>query len=96
MKRLFLVLAMFVFLAGCGDQPSIDLIREDFQRVYPTGEIVLIKPLEKSADTYRVQITFRPDTSYHTEQAGKFKEDIFLYKKVGDKWVNTWRKSSGS
>lgn len=94
MKKWLLIFAVFL-LFGCGDQPSVDLIKEDFQKVYPTGEIVLMNPLEKSSDTYRVQISFRPDTSYTTEREGKFKEDIFLYKKVGDKWVNTWRRSSG-
>ena len=94
MRKYFLILIIFVLL-GCGDQPSMDLIREDFQRVYPKGEIVLLKPLEKSSDTYRVAISYREDTSYLVETEGTFKEDVFLYKKVGDKWVNTWRKSSG-
>jgi hypothetical protein len=94
MRKWLFVLILF-FLISCGDKPSNELIREDFQRVYPKGELVLIKPLEKTADTYRVHISYRPDTSYHTETSGKFKEDIFLYKKIGGKWVNTWRKSSG-
>ncbi len=94
MKKYLLILIVFVLFA-CGSQPSTDLIREDFQRVYPKGEIVLLKPLEKSSDTYRVAISYRPDTSYFVETEGKFQEDVFLYKKVGDKWVNTWRKSSG-
>jgi len=91
MKKYLLILIVFVLFA-CGSQPSTDLIREDFQRVYPKGEIVLLKPLEKSSDTYRVAISYYPDTDYHTEAVGK---DEFLYKKIGDKWVNTWRKSSG-
>lgn len=94
MKKYLLILIVFVLFA-CGSQPSTDLIREDFQRVYPKGEIVLLKPLEKSSDTYRVAISYREDTSYLVETAGKFKEDVFLYKKSGDKWVNAWRKSSG-
>lgn len=94
MKKWLLIFVIFL-LFGCGDQPSMDLIREDFQRLYPAGELVLLKPLEKSSDTYRVQINFRPDTSYTASLEGKFKEDIFLYKKVGDKWIKTWHKSSG-
>jgi hypothetical protein len=94
MRKYLLILIVFVLFA-CGDQPSTDLIREDFQRIYPKGEIVLLKPLEKSSDMYRVVISYRPDTGYTTETEGKFQEDVFLYKKIGDKWVNTWRKSSG-
>jgi len=94
MKKYLLILIVFVLFA-CGSQPSADLIREDFQRVYPKGVIVLLKPLEKSSDTYRVAISYQEDTSYLAETEGKFQEDVFLYKKVGDKWVNTWRKSSG-
>ena len=94
MRKWFLILIVFILL-GCGDKPSNDLIHKDFQRIYPKGEIVLINPLEQSSDTYRIQISYRADTSFHTEQSGKFKEDVFLYRKIRGKWVNTWRRSSG-
>jgi hypothetical protein len=94
MRKWFLIPLIFMIFS-CGDQPSPDLIREDFQRVYPKAEIVLITPLEKSSDTYRANISYHPDTSYATEAAGNFREDIFLYKKINGKWVNTWRRSSG-
>jgi hypothetical protein len=71
------------------------MIRNDFQRIYPKAQIVLIKPIEESSDTYRVNISYRADTSYTTETSSSFQEDVFLYKKIDGKWVNTWRKSSG-
>jgi hypothetical protein len=91
-KRLLLLLIFII--SGC-DQPSNEMIRNDFQRIHPQAQIILIKPLEKSSDSYRVNISYSPDTSYITETAGSFHEDIFLYKKMNGKWVNTWRKSSG-
>ncbi|OGP87465.1 MAG: hypothetical protein A2031_02555 [Deltaproteobacteria bacterium RBG_19FT_COMBO_43_11] len=94
MKR-WLFISMFFIILGCGDQPSSDMIRADFQKVYPKAEIVLINPVDKSSDTYRINISYRPDTSYLTETSGQFREDEFLYKKINGKWVNTWRRSSG-
>jgi hypothetical protein len=94
MRRWFLIPLIFMIFS-CGDQPSPAMIREDFQRVYPKAEIVLITPVEKSSDTYRANISYRADTSYRTETSGKFLEDVFLYKKINGKWVNTWRRSSG-
>lgn len=91
-KRLLLLLIFIIF--GC-DQPSNEMIRDDFQRIHPKAQIVLIKPVEESSDTYRIKISYRPDTSYMTETAGSFQEDVFLYKRIDGKWVNTWRKSSG-
>ena len=94
MRKWFLIALIFMIFS-CGDQPSPDMIREDFQRVYPKAEIVLITPVEKSSDTYRANISYRADTSYRIETSGKFLEDVFLYKKINGKWVNTWRRSSG-
>jgi hypothetical protein len=91
-KRLLLLLIFIVF--GC-DQPPNEMIKDDFQRIHPKAQIVLIKPVEKSSDSYRVNISYRPDTSYITEAAGSFQEDTFLYKKMNGKWINTWQKSSG-
>lgn len=93
--RKWILIPLIFMIFSCGDQPSPDMIRQDFQRVYPKAEIVLITPLEKSSDTYRANISYRVDTSYITETSGKFKEDVFLYKKINGKWVNTWRRSSG-
>ena len=94
MRKWFLIPLIFMIFS-CGDQPSPDMIREDFQRAYPKAEIVLITPVEKSSDTYRANISYRADTSYRIETSGKFLEDVFLYKKINGKWVNTWRRSSG-
>jgi hypothetical protein len=91
-KRLLLLLIFIVF--GC-DQPSSEMIKEDFQRIHPKAQIVMIKPVEKSTNTYRVNISYRADTSYITETSGYFQEDTFLYKKMNGKWINTWQKSSG-
>ncbi len=93
MERWFLIPLIFMIFS-CGDQPSQDMIREDFQRAYPKAEIVLIKPLEKSSDTYLASISYRSDATYNIEISGKFQEDVFLYKKIKGKWVNTWRRSS--
>ncbi len=95
MRKWFLIPLIFMIFS-CGDQPSPDMIREDFQKVYPKAEMVMMTPLETSSDTYRVNISYRPDTRfYQAEEAGTFKEDVFLYKKINGKWVNTWRRSSG-
>ncbi|OGP66320.1 MAG: hypothetical protein A2W27_12195 [Deltaproteobacteria bacterium RBG_16_44_11] len=94
MRKWFLIPLIFMIFS-CGDQPSQDMIRDDFQRIYPKAEIVLITPVEKSSDTYRANISYRADTSYRIETSGKFLEDVFLYKKINGKWVNTWRRSSG-
>lgn len=93
MRKWLLLLLIFIVF-GC-DQPANEMIKDDFQRIHPKAQIVLIKPVGKSSDTYRVNISYRPDTSYVVERAGSFQEDIFLYKKVKGKWVNTWRRSSG-
>ncbi len=93
MKKWLFLLLIFV-ISGC-DQPSNEMIKNDFQRIHPKAQIVLIKPVEKSSATYRVDISYSPDTSYLTETTGSFQEDTFLYKKIKGKWVNTWRKSSG-
>jgi hypothetical protein len=93
MRKWLLLLLIFI-ISGC-DQPANEMIKDDFQRIHPKAEIVLIKPVEKSSNTYRVNISYRPDTSYVVERAGSFQEDIFLYKKMNGKWVNTWRRSSG-
>ncbi len=94
MGKWFLIPLIFMIFS-CGDQPSPDMIRADFQKVYPKAEIVIMTPLETSSDTYRVNISYRPDTGFTTEKEGKFKEDVFLYKRINGKWVNTWRRSSG-
>jgi len=91
---LLLISISILIISGC-DQPPNEMIRDDFQRIYPKAQIVLIKPVEESSDTYRINISYQADTSYLTETAGSFKEDIFLYKKMNGKWVNTWRRSSG-
>ncbi|MGA2525306.1 MAG: hypothetical protein ABSF79_01620 [Smithellaceae bacterium] len=93
MRKWLLLLLIFIIF-GC-DQPANEMIRNDFQRIYPKAQIVLIKPIEESSDTYRVNISYRADTSYTTENSSSFQEDVFLYKKIDGKWVNTWRKSSG-
>ena len=95
-KRLLLLLISILILIifGC-DQPSNEMIKYDFQLVHPKAQIVLIKPVEKGFNSYRVNISYSADTSYLTETTGSFQEDIFLYKKINGKWVNTWRKSSG-
>jgi hypothetical protein len=93
-KWLLLLLISIFIISGC-DQPANEMIRDDFQRIYPKAQIVLIKPVEESSDTYRVNISYRPDTSYNTETSGLVREDVFLYKKINGKWVNTWRRSSG-
>ena len=92
MRKWLLLLLIFI-ISGC-DQPSNEMIKGDFQRIHPKAQIVLIKPVEKSSDSYRVNISYRSDTSYAIETAGSFHEDIFLYEKMNGKWVNTWRKSS--
>ena len=91
---LLLISILILFISGC-DQPANEMIKDDFQRIHPKAQIVLIKPVETSSDSYRVNISYRPDTSYITETAGSFQEDTFLYKKIKGKWVNTWQKSSG-
>jgi hypothetical protein len=91
---LLLISILTLIIFGC-DQPANEIIKDDFQRAHPKAQIVLIKPVEKSSDTYRVNISYRPDTSYAVETAGSFQEDIFLYKKINGKWINTWRRSSG-
>jgi hypothetical protein len=91
---LLLISILILIISGCG-QPSNEMIRDDFQLIHPKAQIVLIKPVEKSSDSYRVNISFRADTSYSTENSYSFQEDVFLYKKIDGKWVNTWRKSSG-
>jgi hypothetical protein len=91
---LLLISILILIISGC-DQPSNEMIRDDFQRIHPKAQIVMIKPVEKSSDSYRVNISYRADTSYATETSGYFREDVFLYKKIDGKWVNTWRKSSG-
>lgn len=95
MRKWLLFLLISILIISACDQPSNEMIRNDFQRIYPKAQIVLIKPVEESSDTYRVNISYRADTSYVTETGGSFQEDIFLYKKMNGKWVNTWRKSSG-
>jgi hypothetical protein len=89
------LLFLLIFIISACDQPANEMIRNDFQRIYPKAQIVLIKPIEESSDTYRVNISYRADTSYTTETSSSFQEDVFLYKKIDGKWVNTWRKSSG-
>jgi len=95
-KRLLLLLISILILIifGC-DQPSNEMIKDDFQRIYPKAQLVMIKPVEKSSYSYRVNISYSADTSYITETSGYFREDVFLYEKIDGKWVNTWRKSSG-
>ncbi|HDQ04927.1 MAG TPA: hypothetical protein ENN23_10305 [Deltaproteobacteria bacterium] len=93
--RKWIIIPIIFLLIGCSDRPSADLIRQDFQLTYPTAELILIKPLEKSSDTFRVRVSYYPDVTDHTRESGNFKEDVFLYKKSGDKWVMTWRRSSG-
>ena len=78
---LLLISILILIISGC-DQPANEMIKDDFQRIHPKAQIVLIKPVEKSSDTYRVNISYRPDTSYAVETAGSFQEDIFLYKKM--------------
>jgi hypothetical protein len=92
---LFLLISILILIISACDQPANEMIRNDFQRIYPKAQIVLIKPVEESSDTYRVNISYRADTSYTTETSSSFQEDVFLYKKIDSKWVNTWRKSSG-
>lgn len=94
MRKWLLILLLTFFIFGC-NKPSTEMIRDDFQHANPKAEIVLIKPVEESSDTYRVTISYRPDTSYIAETRGTIREDVFLYKNINGKWVNTWRKSSG-
>lgn len=86
MKHWPLILLLFL-VWGC-NQPSNDLIKSDFQRLYPSAKIVVIKPVEENASTIRVSINYRNqgDESIY--------EDVFLYKKIDGEWVNTWRKSA--
>jgi len=93
-KWLLILLILTSFIFGC-NKPSTEMIREDFQHAHPKAEIVLIRPVEESSDTCRVTISYRPDTSYITETAGTTSQDVFLYKNINGKWVNTWQKSSG-
>jgi hypothetical protein len=70
MRKWLLLLLIFIIF-GC-DQPANEMIRNDFQRIYPKAQIVLIKPIEESSDTYRVNISYRADTSYTTENSISF------------------------
>jgi len=93
MRKWLLFLLIFI-ISGC-DQPANEMIRDDFKQIHPKAQIVLIKPVEKSSDSYRVNISYNDDTSYTTGASSAFLQDVFLYKKIDGKWVNTWRKSSG-
>jgi hypothetical protein len=90
--RKWLLIPLVFIIISC-DQPAMDMIREDFQRIHPKAQIVLINPVEKSSDSYRVIISYRADTSHMAELSDKFYEDVFLYKKIDGRWVNTWQKS---
>ncbi len=92
-KWLLLVIILITF--GCGDKPPTELIRNDFQKIYPKAEIILITPLEKTSDTYRVNISYRSEATYRAIISGEHLEDVFLYRKVKGQWVMVWRKSSG-
>ena len=85
MRYWLLILSVFIFI-GCSE-PSNDFIRSDFQRAYPTAQIVIINPMEKTSDTYRVSINYREPGS------DIIREDVFLYRYMDGQWVNTWRKS---
>lgn len=84
--KLWLLILPIVILLGC-DKPSNDQIRYDFNRTYPSAKIVIINPVEKTGNYYRVNIRFRDEGS------DEVREDIFFYSKIGRQWVKMGRSS---